>query len=229
MNDETRATLLERLSSGTDPLAWDEFFQRYWRLIYAAARSRGCSGHTAEEIVQDVMLAVFEGRDVFQYDPARGRFRDWLCGMVRNKVAEFRRRPAERVRALGGDSDVGLVDVEAGDAAPDENWQSTFEESLLVVLLDVVRRELNPRTYQAFELSALYGMSGKEVARISGISRNAVYQARKKVFARLKELGATYRENGQLQERVKRACRLLPDAVVERSLTTRIAKTMRSR
>ena len=229
MNRETRATLLERLCGGSDPLAWDEFFQRYWRLIYAAARSRGCSEHTAEEIVQDVMLAVFEQRDVFQYDPARGRFRDWLYGLVRNKVAEFRRRPAERVRASGGDSDGGLMDVDSDDSEPDETWQRAFEEALLVVLLDVVRRELNPRTYQAFELSALHEMSGKEVARISGISRNAVYQARKKVFARLRELGAPYRENGQLQERVRRAWRSLPEVAVERSLTTRIAKTMRSR
>jgi RNA polymerase sigma factor (sigma-70 family) len=92
MNDQTWPTLLERLHNGTDPLVWDEFFDRYWRLIYAAARARGCSEHTAEEIVQDVMLAVFEKRDVFRYDPAQGRFRDWLCALVRNKVAEFRRR-----------------------------------------------------------------------------------------------------------------------------------------
>jgi len=229
MNDDTRATLLERLRDGADPLVWDEFFQRYWRLIYASARARGCSEHTGEEIVQDVMLAVFEKRDVFRYDPALGRFRDWLCGLVRNKVAEFRRRPAERVRALGGDSDVGVMDVEADDAGPDETWETIFEQLLLVVLLDIVRRELNPRTYQAFELSTLYEMSGREAARITGISRNAVYQARKKVFTRLRELGATYRKDGQLHEHVKQALRSLPSPIVERSLTTRIAKTMRSR
>ncbi|MFH1922892.1 MAG: sigma-70 family RNA polymerase sigma factor [Planctomycetota bacterium] len=229
MNHETRATLLERLRDGADALVWDEFFERYWRLIYAAARARACSEHTAEEIVQDVMLAVFEKRNVFRYDPARGRFRDWLCGLVRNKVAEFRRRPAERARALGGDSDVGVLEVEADDAAPDETWQTAFEEALLVVLLDMVRREVNPRTYQAFELFALYDMPGKEVARITGLSRNAVYQARKTVFQRLEQLGASYRKDGQLGRRVKQAVQSLPGPIVERSLTGRIAKTMRSR
>ncbi|HUT90149.1 MAG TPA: sigma-70 family RNA polymerase sigma factor [Thermoguttaceae bacterium] len=229
MNDETRATLLERLHDGADPLVWDEFFERYGRLIYAAARARACSEHTAEEIVQDVMLTLFQGRDVFRYDPARGRFRDWLCGVVRNKVYEFRRRPSERVRARGGDSDVGVLDVEAEDATPDEAWQAVFEASLLAVLLDVVRREVNPRTYQAFELLTLGEMSGSEVARITGLSRNAVYQARRKVFARLKELGATYRENGRLRDGVKQALELLPSPAAQRSLTTRIAKTMRSR
>ena len=72
MNSNTRVTLLERLRDGSDALAWDEFFDRYWRLIFASAKRRGCSEHTAEEIVQDVMLAVFENKHVFRYDPAQG-------------------------------------------------------------------------------------------------------------------------------------------------------------
>ena len=92
----TQATLLERLRDGADALAWDEFFARYWPTIYGFSRHRGCSQHTAEEIVQDVMLKVFQQRDVYQYDPARGRFRDWLGTVVRNKIAEHHRRPGRR-------------------------------------------------------------------------------------------------------------------------------------
>jgi RNA polymerase sigma-70 factor (ECF subfamily) len=229
MNSRTRATLLERLRDGADPLVWDEFFQRYWRMIYGLARHRGCSDHTAEEIVQDVMLAVFEKRDVFRYDPGRGRFRDWLGSVVRNKVAEHRRRPAERVRAQGGGVDDGLSEKEDSDAQPDETWEAAFEEALLAVLLDVVRREMNPQTYQAFELAALGELPGAEVARLTGMTRNAVYLARRKVLRRLKELGAPYRDNGQLHRRVARALRARPSAFVERSVTTRIERTMRSR
>jgi RNA polymerase sigma factor (sigma-70 family) len=229
MSNDTRATLLERLRVGGDPLAWDEFFARYWRLIYAFARHRGCSEHTAEEIVQDVMLKVFEQRDVFQYDPRRGRFRDWLGALVRNKVAEHRRRPSERIRAVGGQSPAAPIESESGDAGPDAAWEAAFEQALLTILLDVVRREVNPRDYLAFELFALHELPGSEVARITGLTRNAVYKARKRVFRRLKDLSGTYPQDGQLGLRIKQALRRLPGAAVERSLTTQVQRTMRSR
>ena len=103
MDNKTNATLLERLRQGTDPLAWQEFSDRYWRLIFVFAKHRGCSDHTAEEVVQEVMVEVFRQRDTFCYDPARGRFRDWLGTVVRNLVAKFRRQPAQRIRGQGGD------------------------------------------------------------------------------------------------------------------------------
>lgn len=229
MSERTQVTLLNRLRDGADPLAWDEFFGRYWRLIFAFARHRGCSDHTAEEVVQEVMLRVFEQKDVFRYDPQRGRFRDWLGAVVRNKVAEYRRRPSERVRGRGGDSDAGSAEPQADGARPEAAWEAAFEENLLTILLDVVRSEVNPRDYLAFELLALHELPGAEVARITGLTRNAAYKARRRVFQRLGELGQTYRDDGQLGDRVKQALRLRPGAVVERSLTTRLEKTMRSR
>jgi RNA polymerase sigma-70 factor (ECF subfamily) len=227
MDSKTQPTLLNRLRDGTDPLAWDEFFQRYGRLVYAFALRRGCSDHTAEEIVQDVMLAVFEGRDVFHYDPARGRFRDGLAALVRNKLALHRRRPAQRIRARGGDSRAGPPEPAADSAPPDAAWEAAFEQTLLAVLLDMIRREMNPRTYQAFELFTLDGLPGAVVARMTGLSRTAVYHARKRVLARLKQLGCPYREQGRLSDQVKQAFRSLPSPATERSLTHRIARTMR--
>lgn len=225
MSSQTQATLLERLRDGGDPLAWDEFFGRYWPMIYALARHRGCSEQTAEEVVQDVMLKVFRQRDVFQYDPLHGRFRDWLGTVVRNQVAEYRRRPAERVRARGGDSGGNGPDPVADDASPEDVWEVAFESALLTVLLDVVRREMNPRDYLAFELLTLHDLPGAEVARITGLTRNIVYKARRKVVRRLRELGGSYAEDGRLHEQVRKAARLAPPAHVERSMTDRIEKS----
>lgn len=226
MATTTRATLLERLRDGVDALAWDEFFARYWPTIYGFARYRGCSQQTAEEIVQDVMLKVFQQRDVYRYDSKRGRFRDWLGAVVRNKVAEHRRRPSNRqplVAAEAGDN------IAEGGPGPDTAWEAAFESRLLVVILDAVRRETNARTYLAFELVSLEGMSGNDAARITGLSRNAVYKACKRITERLIELGAPYRENGRLAQQIKQALEQRPPAAVERSLTASVQKKMCSR
>ena len=229
MNDKTCATLLNRLRDGSDALAWDEFFDRYWPLIFSFARYRGCSDHTAEEIVQDVMLKVFQQRDVFQYDPTRGRFRDWLGTVVRNQVAEFRRRPSDRVRGQGGNGDTPQSEPVAQHDAPQAAWKASFERSLLVILLDVIRREMNPRAYLAFELFVLEDLPVAEVAQSTGVTRSAVYKTRTRVFKRVRKLAGTYNDDGQLCDSIKQALESLPDPRVERSLTARVARSMRSR
>lgn len=227
MNTTTQVTLLERLRDGDGVMAWEEFFNRYWRLIFATARRRGCQDHTAEEIVQDVMLTVYQQRDVFRYAPEKGRFRDWLCTVVRNAVARHRREPAQRVRARGGDDEAPPEPI--GEDNVEDDWEAGFETAMLASLLDVVRQEVAPETYQAFELLTLRELSGAEVARVTGLSRNAVYLARKRVWQRLQQLGARYRDDGQLDERVRQALQSYPDAQVERSLTQTVAASMRSR
>jgi RNA polymerase sigma-70 factor (ECF subfamily) len=229
MVSNTRATLLERLRDGANALAWDEFFACYWPTIFGFARHRGCSEHTAEEIVQEVMLKVFQQRDVYQYDPTRGRFRDWLGTVVRNNVAEHRRRPANRIQVMGGDSNVGPLDTADDQHDATAEWETAFENSLLLAILDAVRRETNPRTYLAFELIGLEGLSGGEAARLTGLSRNAVYKAHKRVLEHLVELGAPYRQEGRLVRQIKEAFEQRATPAVQRSLTARIQKTMRSR
>ena len=106
---------------------------------------------------------------------------------------------------------------------------AAFEHALLLTLLDVVRRETNPRDYVAFELLAIQDLPGAAVAKITGLSRNAAYKARRRVLRRLGELGQPYRDRGQLGVRLKQALGSLPAPAVERVVTTRIEKTMRSR
>ncbi len=234
MKSSASATLLDRLRDGRDGLAWDEFFQRYWLLIYSYASRRGCSSHTAEEIVQDVMLKLFERKDVFRYDPERGRFRDWLATVVRNKVAELRRRPTARDRARGGNGSDNLgasnsPELADGAVTPDEMWDNAFEQSLLWALLEVVRREVDPRSCLAFEMTVLNELPANKVAAHLGMSRSTVFRTRKKVLSRLEQLGASYRSGGQLSEQVKQAMLSRPDPAVERSLVHRIETTILSR
>lgn len=226
MSSATHPTLLERIRDGEESLAWGEFFRRYWPVIYGYARRRGCSQHTGEEIVQEVMLKVFQHRDLFRYDPRQGRFRDWLATVVRHQVAEYRRRPAQRIRGLGGD-DAIAAEPEAGSPSPDDAWEIVYEHGLLLILLDLVRREANPRDYLAFELTTLGELSPDAVAQITGLSRNSVYKARRKILKRLEELAGPYQQ-GRLHQRIREAIQSRPSAAIERTVTSQVQRTMRS-
>ena len=130
------------------------------------------------------------------------------------QVAEHRRRPANRLQAEGAiptsPCSSGRCSTNGADAA----WEAAFENNLLLALLDAVRRETNARTYLAFELVGLEGLSGGEAARMTGLTRNAVYKACKRVVERLVELGAPYRENGRLTRQIKQAIdQVAPPAV----------------
>ena len=164
-------------------------------------------------------------------------------------------RPVSRLAGHGGAEQSGGIAAQAGGAnpgqrrklgdrglsrfscqrkwdcplEPDDVWENAFEQTLLLVLLDVVRREMSPRAYLAFELFTLHEIPGAAVARQTGLTRNGVYRACKRALQRLKELGAEYREDGQLSERIKQAMRSQPQAAVEQSIATRIEKSMQSK
>ncbi|MBC8870503.1 MAG: sigma-70 family RNA polymerase sigma factor, partial [Planctomycetes bacterium] len=187
------------------------------------------SDNTAEDIVQDVLATVFQQRGVFCYDPQRGRFRSWLGKIVRNKIAEHHRRPNQRVRPRGGDSQPAVARQDTGDASPEAAWEAAFEKNLLIALLDVLQSEMAPQRFQAFELFAFSNLSASAVAKITGLTRHGVYNARRAAFKRLEELGQPYRERGELTARIKEAIESSPDAVVERTLTFRLQESLRSR
>ena len=81
---------------------------------------------------------------------------------------------------------------------------------MLAFLLDMVRAQVHPRTYQAFEAVTLGGCSGAEAARLTGLTQNAVYQARKNVLRRLRELGAVFGREGPPDEMIRAALRSRP-------------------
>ena len=224
---DTRVSLLERLREGTDAVAWQDFFDCYSRSMYAFARRCGCSDNTAEEVVQEAVFSFYEKRRDFRYDSSRGRFHNWLFTIVRQKLALTRRRQALEQRAL---EQAGRGREDEGDAGlPEAEMEKAFENALLIALLDVVRREVSPETYQAFELSALHGLSGAEIAKLTGLSRNGVFLARRRVTKRLKELGASYRDEGDLNSCFQDIAAGLPSPATERTMMTHVETAIRSR
>jgi len=184
----TRASLLVRIRDQQDREAWSEFVEIYAPLVYAYAQKNGLQDADAADLTQEVLRAVARSACRLEYDPKRGSFRGWLFTVVRNELRDwFNAR--RRHQAASGDSATQRRLEEEPSPSPDETalWEQEYQRQLFAWAADLVRRDFQHSTWQAFWLTAVDGKSGKEAARILRMSTAAIYLAKRRVMVRLKQ------------------------------------------
>jgi RNA polymerase sigma-70 factor (ECF subfamily) len=184
----TRPSLLVRIRDARDSQAWAQFVEVYAPLVYAYGRRHGLQDADAADLTQDALRVVCAAIRSFEYDPRRGSFRGWLLTVVRNRLYRLRARQA---RPGEGSGDTSAHEQLAAVAAPDERedeWEREYERRQFHWAAEQVRGQVQEATWQAFWRTAVEGQSGQEVAAELGISVAAVYLAKSRVMARLKEM-----------------------------------------
>jgi RNA polymerase sigma factor (sigma-70 family) len=184
----TRASLLVRLRDGQDQEAWRQFVQVYAPLIYGFARQRGLQDADAADLMQEVLRAVALAAGRLAYDPQRGTFRGWLYTVTRNKLYNFLNGRRRQARATGDTGAQELLEDQPGqDGDAADLWDQEYERRLFTWAADRVRGEFQAPTWQAFWRTAVEGESAREAGRALGLSPGAVYVAKSRVLARLRE------------------------------------------
>lgn len=186
---ETRNSLLLRLPNQQDIAAWDQFVAIYQPLVYRLARSKGFQEADAQDIVQEVMIAVSKAIHRWEPDPAKGRFRDWLFRIARNLMINFLTR--KKFQSLSSrDCVAELLSMHPDSSASDPNATTEFEleyrRELFWLAADTVRSQVRPNTWEAFRLTAIEEHSVAKAARQLGMKEGAVLVARCRVLARMR-------------------------------------------
>jgi RNA polymerase sigma-70 factor (ECF subfamily) len=75
-----------------------------------------------------------------------------------------------------------------------EEWEAEWQDRVFAWACVQVRRDVTEASWQAFWLTAIAGRSGKQVAQELDMSLAAVYQARSRVLARLKDVVQSVQE-----------------------------------
>jgi RNA polymerase sigma factor (sigma-70 family) len=182
----TRLSLLARIRDVRDGTAWGEFVELYAPLVYRLARKKGLQDADAADVTQDVLRTVVSRADRFTYDPERGSFRGWLFTVAYNRLRKFanaRRREQGR-----GDSRQEVLNFQT--ARPEESalWEQEYRDRLLAWATERVRDGFRESTWQAFWGTAVEGREPRQVALGLGISVGAVYIAKNRVLARIREV-----------------------------------------
>lgn len=183
--ERTRASLLDGIHRG-DGSSWHEFFDLYAPVVAGFARRAGLRGADLDEVIQETMLAVnaaFRRADG-GYDQARGRFKEWLRGIAAHKIADVWKSRVKTAHLPASSAIEGIIDKNALEA----HFEAAWDRYLLDRACERVSRELDPVVYQAFDLYAIHQTPASEVAKLLGISRNAVYINKCRALRRLREV-----------------------------------------
>jgi RNA polymerase sigma-70 factor (ECF subfamily) len=175
-----------RLRDARDAAAWAQFVEIYTPLVFTFCRQRGLQEADAADVAQEVMRAVARAMERFDYRPEQGTFRAWLFTVTRNKFNNFlegRRRHPQ------GTGETAVQEFLEAQPCPerDESWDREYHQRLFEWACGQVRRDFEEPTWNAFWQTAVEEKSGKEVAAALGLSVGAVYIARSRVTARIRE------------------------------------------
>ena len=149
---ETRLSLLSRLRDDEPgQSAWREFFERYAPAVFRVSRLRGLDEPDADDMVQQVMLAVSEHIKRFVYDRDRGRFRQWVRTIAERKITDHFRKHKPVVQ-------LGIEHLEdRADDRPsvEELWEQEWRLQDMLWCLDQVTADISPRRMEAFRMYVL--------------------------------------------------------------------------
>jgi RNA polymerase sigma-70 factor (ECF subfamily) len=178
----TPISLLERLRSPEEAEAWDRFVYLYTPLLFSWARGVGLQPSDAGDLVQDVFALLLKKLPEFQYDRQKS-FRAWLRQVTLNKWRErCRNQRAAGFSPAGADLDQ-LPSPEHADAF----WEREYRQRLVGRALELMQKDFKPATWRACWEHVVSGKPAAAVASELGLTVGAVYAAKFRVLARLRQ------------------------------------------
>jgi RNA polymerase sigma factor (sigma-70 family) len=172
--------LVARIAAG-DARGLDDLYQRYGRPAYSLARRICADEGLAEDVVQEVFLALW--RDPGRFDAARGAVASWLMTLVHHKAVDAVRREATRRRH------------HPPTDSPDEGVAATGPSASRLALGSVIGEQVrtalgrlphDQRT--ALGLAYYGGYTQREVASLTGVPIGTVKSRMFAGVARLRVL-----------------------------------------
>src|SRR5882672_3075519 len=144
-------------SNETSRRALSELCETYWYPLYAFVRRRGYRREDAQDLTQAFFARLLEKQVVVAADPARGRFRSFLLGSLKNFLANEWDRELTQKRGGGRAllsldfqlADVRFVREPVTHATPEKEFERNWAVAVLERALARLQSEYETRGKQA--------------------------------------------------------------------------------
>ena len=189
----TRQSLLSRLKDWNDQESWKVFFDTYWRLIYNAAVKAGLNDAEAQDVVQETVISVLKSMPSFEYDTEKGSFKTWLlrltCWRVVDQLRKRQREICQRKPETRTSTRTATVERVADPVGLklEAAWNEEWEQNLMEAALERVKRKVDPKQYQVFDLCVIKEWPVARVARALKVNRGRVYLAKHRINNLIKQ------------------------------------------
>lgn len=188
----TTSALLEGLFDLQNQAAWRMLDERFRPVLIACACKLGLEPVDAADVAQETLIQFARDYREGKYDRTRGRLRSWILGIARHRIAELQRGNARRRVQRGQSAMSSLPDV--GDL--ERLWDEECRQAALCSALRDLGStgKVSPRTLAAFRMHVIDGQTPEQVAKSLGTTVRAIYLAKHRCLARLRELMDGMRE-----------------------------------
>jgi RNA polymerase sigma-70 factor (ECF subfamily) len=185
---ETSFSLLEQIRLRPDSAAWSRLVHLYTPLIHLWLHRYGVPVHDADDLTQEVLAAVVRDLPEFSHDLRRGALRRWLRTITVNRLRNYWRGRDHRPVVVGGSAfDEALAQLEDPESRLSAIWDEEHDRHVLGQLMELIRPDFEPATWNAFQRLVVDGLRSADVAAELNLSVNAVRIAKSRVLRRLRQ------------------------------------------
>ena len=193
---ETRPSLLLRIRDPADQAAWHEFVEIYRPVIVRLARRKGMQDADADDVAQQVLLAVGKAVEQREHDPQRAKFGTWLGRIAHNTILNALTR-GKPDRGSGNSAVAAVLNAHESRAGPDSDLlQLEYRREVFRWAARQVRVEFQKATWDAFWRTAVEGRPVDAVAEELAKNPGSIYAARSRVMRRIQEKVTEYESQG---------------------------------
>lgn len=170
------ATLIVLVAENRDRTAFMQIYSHFAPRVKGFLVSRGLTSHAADDVLQEVMLAIWNKAQ--SYNPNKAAISTWIFTIARYKYIDRLRRESRH------QTDSDDLDLKASDApiADDDVLQDQRQNAVQAAIASL------PADQQSvIFLSFIKGLAHSEIAEQLGLPLGTVKSRIRRAFARLRE------------------------------------------